>query len=115
MKTKQGVSSQVSGALGTGGVGIPANITAMQGQIIGPPLGGIEIVAGDCLYLKVERKATGAGVITGSIEIDEEGYVIVSDGANTATATVSSFDTVGASTVLAIETYAGAMRIGEVG
>lgn len=111
-----GISSPVSGSSGGGGgPRVPAQITAMQGQVIGPPLGEIEIAAGDYLYLKVKRLEAGDGVISGPVAITGD-VVSVTDGTNTASVTVSDFDTAGESSVLAIETIsAGAMRIGEVG
>lgn len=102
-------------AVDKGRTTIPKNITAMQGQIIGPPLGEIEIAAGDCLYLKATRTATGDGVISGPVSIAGD-VVSVTDGTNTASVSVSGFDAANDSKVLAVETdAAGAMRIGEVG
>lgn len=111
-----GIANVIAGTnTGSSGSSIPSNITAMQGQIIGPPLGEIEIAAGDCLYLKVKRLEPGDGVISGQVSIAGD-VVSVSDGTNTAQVTVSDFAAINNSTVLAIETTtAGAMRIGEVG
>ena len=100
-----------SGGGGGGGPSIPANITAMQGQVIGPPLGEIEITPGDCLYLKVKRLEIGDGVISGPVSIAGN-VVSVTDGTNTAVVAVSDFEEVGDTVVIVIETIDGAMRIG---
>lgn len=96
---------------GGGGLSIPSNITAMQGQIIGPPLGEIEIAAGDCLYLKVKRAEAGDGVISGPVSIAGD-VVSVTDGTNTAVVPAQGLDAVSDTKVLAIETTETTVRLG---
>lgn len=83
----------------------------MQGQVIGPPLGEIEITPGDCLYLNVERLEAGDGVISGPVSIAGN-VVSVSDGTNTAVVPVPDLDAVSDTRVLAIETTESTMRVG---
>lgn len=110
-------SVKVKSSQSGGGPSIPTQITAMYGQIIGPPLGEIEIEAGDCLYLKVKRLEAGDGVISGPVSIAGE-VVSVSDGTNAAQVAVSDFDEVGDTVVLILKIISDGvrsfMRVGSV-